>query len=425
MVQLEAVLEAPQDRDRVLRARRLDHDRLEPALQGRVLFDVLSVLIEGRRPDAVQFATGEHGLEQVSRIHGALGLAGPDNEVQLVYEKDDAAVALLDLLEHGLQPLLEFAAVFGAGDQGAHVEGKDRPVLQAFGHVAAQDALGQPFDDRGLSNARLADEDRVVLGLSRKDPDRAADLLVAPDHRVELALAGLRHEVDAVLLQGLVGRLGVLGRHALVAADFPQGLHDLRPVEAETLEKLPHGLGPADLEQAQKQVFRADKLVLQRFGLLFGPRQDIVHGLRHKDLGNIHAARDPRQPFQLPVHGQLKGARREAELLDKARDDPLFLAGECGQQVPGVHLRVIEAAGNALRVGDRLARHLGEFGQIHGFTLACPGPKRELPGPEREPLRPCDTPGQSGALQAPTCAVASRTVVHYRMGFRGNTIERS
>ncbi len=303
----------------------------------------------------MQFAPGKHGLQQIARVHGSLGLAGPDNDVQFVYEKDDAAVALLDLLEHGLQPLLEFAAVFRPGHKGPHVEGEDRPVLEPFGHVAAQDALGQPFDDRRLADTRLADKDRVVLGLPRKDADRAADLLVPPDHRVELPLAGLRHEIDAVFLQGLVGRLGVFGRHTLVAPDLAQRLHDLCPVQAETLEKFLHCLGPADLDESQEQVLRAHKLVLQRFGLLLGPRQDIVHGLRHKNLGNIHAARDPRQPLQLPIHGELEGARREPELLDKPRDNPLFLAGKGGQQMPGVHLRMIQAAGNALRVGDRLA----------------------------------------------------------------------
>ena len=35
--------------------------------------------------------------------------------------------------------------------------------LQAVGHVAAHDALRQPFGDGRLADARLADEHRVVL----------------------------------------------------------------------------------------------------------------------------------------------------------------------------------------------------------------------------------------------------------------------
>ena len=62
--------------------------------------------------------------------------------------------------------------------------------LQAFRHVAVDDAQRETLDDRGLADARLADEDRIVLGAPRQHLDRAADFLVAADDRIELA--GLR-----------------------------------------------------------------------------------------------------------------------------------------------------------------------------------------------------------------------------------------
>ncbi len=91
--------------------------------------------------------------------------------------------------------------------------------LQPLGHVPADDALRQPFDDGGLAHARLADEHGVVLGAPAEDLDGAADLLVAADHRVELAPARHLGQVAAVLLQRLVGRLRVLAGDALAAAD--------------------------------------------------------------------------------------------------------------------------------------------------------------------------------------------------------------
>ena len=124
-----------------------------------------------------------------------------------------------DLLEHRLQPLLELAAVLRAGDERAHVERDDPLVLQPFGHVAADDALRQPFDDGGLADAGLADEHRVVLGAARQHLDDAADLLVAADHRIELALARQLGQIAAVALERLVGAFGVLVGHALRAAD--------------------------------------------------------------------------------------------------------------------------------------------------------------------------------------------------------------
>jgi hypothetical protein len=99
--------------------------------------------------------------------------------------------SLLDLVEHGLEPLLELAAVLRAGDERAHVEREHRLVLEPLGHVAAHDALGEALDDGGLADAGLADQHRVVLGLARQDADDAADLVVAADDRVELAVRAL------------------------------------------------------------------------------------------------------------------------------------------------------------------------------------------------------------------------------------------
>ena len=109
--------------------------------------------------------------------------------MQLVDEQDDLPFGVLDLLQHGLEPLFELAAVLGAGDQRAHIERDHALVLQAFGHVAAHDALGQALDDRGLADAGLADEHRVVLGAPAEHLDDSPDLLVTPDHRIELARA--------------------------------------------------------------------------------------------------------------------------------------------------------------------------------------------------------------------------------------------
>ena len=130
----------------------------------------------------------------------------------------------VDLLEDGLQAVLELAAVLGARDEGAEVERHDALVLERLGDVALDDALGEALDDRGLADAGLADEDGVVLGAAGEDLDDAADLVVAADDRVELALAGELGQVAAVLLEGLVPVLGVRVVHALVAADVLERL---------------------------------------------------------------------------------------------------------------------------------------------------------------------------------------------------------
>ena len=144
----------------------------------------------------------------------------------------------LHFLQDGLQALLEFAAELRAGDQRAHVERDDALVLQAFGHVAAHDALRQTFHDGGLADAGLADQHRVVLGAARKNLDDAADLFVAADHRVELALRGELGEIAAVFFEGFVGGFGILRGDALAAADLLQGPHQALARDAEFPEQL-------------------------------------------------------------------------------------------------------------------------------------------------------------------------------------------
>ena len=56
----------------------LDEDFLEASLQSSILLDVLAVLVERGRADAVQLAARERGLEHVAGVHRAFGLAGAD-----------------------------------------------------------------------------------------------------------------------------------------------------------------------------------------------------------------------------------------------------------------------------------------------------------------------------------------------------------
>ena len=225
VVHLVAVLEAAQDADGVLHRRLTDEHLLEAALQRGVLLDVLAVLVERGRADQAQLAAGQHRLDHVAGVHRALaGRAGADDGVQLVDERDDLARRVLDVVEHGLEPFLELAAVLGAGHHRAHVQVDDGLVAQALRHVAGHDALGQALDDRGLADAGLADEHRVVLGATGEHLHHAANLVVPPDDRVELALAGPGGQVGGVLLQRLVGGLGVGAGDPGAAADLDERL---------------------------------------------------------------------------------------------------------------------------------------------------------------------------------------------------------
>ena len=198
----------------------IDEDGLEAALQRAVFLDVLAVFVQGRGADAAQLAARQQRFEQVGGVHGAFGRARAHHRVQLVDEQNDFALGFLNFFEHGFEPLFEFAAVFRAGDQRAHVQGNELFVLEALRHVAADDALRQAFDDGGFSHARIADQHGIIFAAPGQHLDHAANFFVAADHRIELALGGELGEVAAIFAESFIGRFRILRRHPLVAADL-------------------------------------------------------------------------------------------------------------------------------------------------------------------------------------------------------------
>ena len=89
VVGLVAVAQTLEDLDRVRNRRLLHLDRLEPALEGRVLLEVLAVLVEGGGADCLQLAARQHRLEDARGVDRTFGRARTYERVQLVDEEDD------------------------------------------------------------------------------------------------------------------------------------------------------------------------------------------------------------------------------------------------------------------------------------------------------------------------------------------------
>ena len=201
VVFLVAGLEAAQDADRLVDARLVHVDLLEAPGQCAVLLEVVTVFLVGGRADAAQGPALQRRLEQVGGVHRpAAGGARADHRVNLVDEQDRAVMGF-DLGQHGLDALLEIAAVAGARQQHAHVEGEDHGIREDLRHFVAHDAPRQALRQRRLSDSRVADVERVVLGAAAEDLDRAFDLSVAADQRVDPAGLGLGVQIDAPSFQ--------------------------------------------------------------------------------------------------------------------------------------------------------------------------------------------------------------------------------
>jgi hypothetical protein len=217
VVRLERRHHAAQHGQALLFGGLLHLHELEAARQRRVLLEELLVLGPRGGGDRAQLAARERRLQQVGGVVLPGRAAGPDHRVRLVDEEDDRRRGVLDLVDQPLEAVLELALHPGARLEQRQVEGAERDVAQRLRHVALGDAPGEALHHRGLADAGLAHEDRVVLAPAGEDVDHLAHLEVAPEHRVDLPGLGLGREVDGVLVEvgrapARLGRPGAAGR---------------------------------------------------------------------------------------------------------------------------------------------------------------------------------------------------------------------
>ena len=125
--------------DQVYRVRLPHPHWLEAALQGRILRDVLAVLVGRGGPDDPQVTPRQRGLEDVARVERpALDRPCPQDGVDLVNEQDDVTGSL-DLVHQPQQPLLELTPVGGTGDESGSGQFDQPGVLQFIGDAADSD----------------------------------------------------------------------------------------------------------------------------------------------------------------------------------------------------------------------------------------------------------------------------------------------
>ena len=277
-----AVAQPVQNLDRFFHRRLVDRNRLEAPFQRGVFFDVLAVLIERRRPDALQFAAGQRRLQDVRSVDRAFRAAGPDQRMQLVDEQDNVA-GLADFVHDFFQAVFKFAAIFGSRYDGAHIERHDAFVAQRFGNFVVDDFLRQAFGDRRFTDPRLPDQDRVVFRPAAEHLNNPFDFLAAADDRIKVTFLGGGRQIAGQAVQGWridIGRRAVMAGDGFAAAEQLQHLL-ARLIQADAkVVQYARGDTFAFTNQPEQNMLRADvsmaqlaRFVHRQFDYFFGARR--------------------------------------------------------------------------------------------------------------------------------------------------------
>ncbi|EAP78060.1 hypothetical protein ISM_07185 [Roseovarius nubinhibens ISM] len=361
MVQLVFLLDAAQDADRVLDRRLLHHDGLEPPRQRRVLLHMLAIFIERGGPDTMQLAARQRRLDQIGRIHRAIRFPGPDERVHLVDKENDLARRIRHLVEHGFEPLFEFATVFRPSDERPHVERQQPLVGEALGHIAIDDAQRQPLGDGGLADPRLADEHRVVLGAARQNLHGAANFIVAANDRIDLALVGGPRQVARIFLERLIGVLGAGTVGGAPLADIIDRFIELLRADAAGLERLFRRA--LDHGKRRQNALDRHETVTRLLGELFGLGKDLAGLLIH--IGLARVAGDDRDFRDGDIQGLNHPCRLAARAFDQVARKPLVIIHQCFQYMFGRQLLMAFPHGDRLRCLNKATRPLGELFKVH------------------------------------------------------------
>jgi hypothetical protein len=334
VVSFVTVAQPLQDEGRLLPAGLLDDDLLKTAFERAVLLDVLAVLIQRGRTDALDLAAREGRLEHVGGINGAFRAARSDQRVQLVNEQDDVA-GPADLVHDRLDPLLELAAVLGAGHHHGQVQDHNAPIGENLGDFAADDLLGQTLNNGGLAHAGLTQQHRVVLLTPAQDLDHSLDLALPANDRVELAFPGHLGQVAAERIQGrglALALFGGFGPAATAATGLLDGIvaligraeqvqnlfTDIFKLEPQVHEHL--GRDAVLLPQeAQQQMFSADVVVVEVTGLFNGVFDDLFGP---RSLGQLAHCDHVRTALDQLLHFEPDLAQVNVKVLKDVRPDP-------------------------------------------------------------------------------------------------------
>ena len=312
----------------------------------------------------MQLTSCQHRLEHIARIHAALGLACADNGMQFVNEQDNLSFTVLHILQHRLQTFLKFSPVFGAGNQRPHIQGKYFLILQPLGNIPPHNPLCQAFHNRRLADTGFPDKHRIIFRLSGEDTDDITDLRVSANHRIQLLVSGLLHQILAVFFQRIVGGLRVITGHPLIASHCGKRLEKtfsgnavFRPDGFDFLIGM--------LNHAQEQMLHRNIFVAHLSGFILCGCQNLIQLSSHIDLAALY--------FHTLAHRILRPVHKvfllDSHFLNQLQYQAVFYGKQAVEQMFFFNFLVAVFIRQLLAALYGLHGFLCKFGNIHTHAL--------------------------------------------------------
>ena len=308
----------------------------------------------------------KHRLQEVARIHCAVGLAGTDYRMKLIYKEDYFALCRLYLFKNGFQTLFKFAAEFCTGDERTHIKRENLAVFQIFGNIAADYTQSKPFGNSCFTYAGFAYETRIILCLTRKYTDDISYLVISAYHRIELLSAGKSHEVLTVFLEDIVFALGIVRINADISADLTQCRTEFFTLDTVVAEELLYKFARL-VHHAEYDMLDGNIAVVHRVRFLFslgksgskrGIHIETITAARHLGHGSYFL-------FCLTYHARDVGAA----FCEKIRYNAFLLRNESIEQMLLGEILVCIGERFILRCLQCFYTFLSEFLHVHKNTF--------------------------------------------------------
>ena len=320
MEYLVSLLQSTKNRNGILNRRLIYHNRLETPCKCSILLNILTVLIQSCSTDTVKLTSCQHRLQHVSCIHGTICLTCTNDQMKLIDEQNNLSFALLHLFQYRFQTFLKLTTILGTGNQCTHIQCKNFLILKAFRYVPCHNTLCQSLNGCCLTDTRLTDENRVVLGFTGKDTDDVSDLHITSDHRIQLLVLRLLYQILAVFIQSIIGCLRVVTDNSLVSSDCRKCLKKTLSGDSKLIKDLLH-TGAWISQHGKKQMLNRDILISHSLGFILRTDQCLVQILTETKFSTLN--------LNLGIQSFLNSVNKifllNLHLLDQFENQAVFL----------------------------------------------------------------------------------------------------